>query len=254
MTDEPSHQPDDPHLQPDQPQHRPDEQHEQQESQLLASWHADLRVLAPEAPERLRTAEVDLLLARWSEPQRRYHTVQHLAEVIAAIEELATAGEVDTVGARLARVAGWYHDAVYDARAEGGSNEHRSAALARDHLNSLGVARGNVDVVDSLVLMTLDHDADGAGSVLASRRHTVSVVHDADLWILSAPAERYAEYAAQVRAEYAHVPDDLFVQGRSSILAEFAQREQLYRTTHARTTWQARARRNLAAELTALRR
>lgn len=220
---------------------------------LRSSWHADLQVLAPEAPEQLRSAEVDLLLLRWSEPQRRYHHVQHLAEVLAAIDELADAGEVDPVGARLARVAAWFHDAVYDARAEAGSNEHRSATMARDHLNSLGVAAGNVDVVEALVLMTLDHDADGGASLLASRRHTVAALHDADLWILSSPAERYAEYAAQVRSEYAHVPADLFARGRSKILSDFAQREHLYRTTHARTHWQSAARTNLAAELSALR-
>lgn len=220
---------------------------------LRASWDADLLVLAPEAPGHLRSAEVDLLLDRWSEPHRRYHTVQHLAEVLAAIDELASAAEVDAVGARLARLAGWYHDVVYDSRAEAGSNEHRSAALARDHLNSLGVAPGTVDVVEALVLMTLDHDADGGPGILASRRHTAAVLHDADLWILSSPAPRYREYAAQVRGEFPHVPDDLFARGRSGILSGFAQRGDLYRTGHARRDWQPQARRNLSAELARLR-
>ena len=233
--------------------HQPPPLDESTVTTLRTSWHADLQVLAPEAPEQLRTAELDLVLARWSEPQRRYHDLRHLSEVLAALEELTNAGEVDPVGARLARVAAWYHDVVYDPRAEAGSNEHRSAALARDHLNSLGVAGGNVDVVEALVLMTLDHDADGGPSILASRRHTVSALHDADLWILSAPTGRYAEYAQQVRGEFAHVPDELFARGRSAILSELAQRTDLYRTGHARTQWQARARVNLAAELTALR-
>lgn len=223
------------------------------DAELLASWTADLRLLAPEASADLVSGEAADLLGRWSEPQRSYHTVQHLSEVLAALDELAAAGEVDAVGARLARVAGWYHDAIYEPRAEAGSNEHRSATLARDHLHSLGVATGNVDVVEALVLMTLDHDADGGAPVLASRRHTVAALHDADLWILAAPAVRYREYAAQVRAEYGHVPDELFAAGRSAILADFAAREQLYRSEHARTHWQPRARVNLAAELETLR-
>ncbi|WP_109471797.1 hypothetical protein [Ornithinimicrobium cavernae] len=220
---------------------------------LKASWSADTTVLAPEAPEALRAAELEFVLTRWSEPQRRYHTVQHLAEVLSAVGELAAAGEVDTVGARLARLAGWYHDVAYDPRAEAGSNEHRSAALARDHLNSLGVARGTVDVVEALVLMTVDHDAAGGPALLASRRHTVSVLHDADLWILSSPADRYRQYAEQVRSEYAHVPDELFRQGRSAVLSGFAGREVLYRTAHARTHWEPAARANLATELDRLR-
>lgn len=220
---------------------------------LRSSWEADLRVLAPEAPARLVTDEAAQLLARWSESRRSYHTVQHLGEVLAAIDELAGAGEVDAVGVRLARVAAWYHDAVYDPAAEGGSNEHRSATLARDHLHALGVARGNVDVVEALVLMTLDHDAAAGTGVLASRRHTAAVLHDADLWILAAPEDRYREYTTQVRTEYRHVPDELFVRGRSAILTGFAHRDVLYRTGHARAHWEGRARANLAAELDQLR-
>lgn len=218
-------------------------------ARLCESWHADARVLAPDAPHPLRTAEVDHLLAGWSEPHRRYHDVRHLVEVIGAVAELEEAGETDAVGARLARVAGWYHDLAYDPRAAPGSNEHRSATVARDHLNTLGVARGTVDVVEALILMTVDHDAAGDRPALASRRHTAAVFHDADLWILSAPESRYREYAVQVRAEYAHVPDDLFARARAGILGDFTGRAQLYRTGHARTQWEGRARANVAAEL-----
>lgn len=220
---------------------------------LRDSWTADLEVLAPEAPATLRTAEVDHLIGGWSQAHRRYHTLQHLTEVLSAIETLASAGETDTVGARLARLAGWYHDLTYDPPAAPGSNEHRSAALARDHLNALGVARGNVDVIEALVLMTTDHDAGGERPRLASRRHTAAVFHDADLWILSAPADRYREYAGQVRQEYAHVPQDLFARGRGAILSGFLQRAELYRTAHARRHWEDRARSNLSAELDRLR-
>lgn len=216
---------------------------------LRASWDADATILAPEAPPALREAEADYLLRCWSEPHRHYHDLQHLDEVLQAVESLTAAGETDTVGARLARVAGWYHDAAYDPSAAPGSNEHRSAALARDHLNALGVAPGNVDVVEALILMTVDHDAAGDPPVLASRRHTAAVLHDADLWILASPERRYREYSGQVRAEYVHVPDDLFVRGRAAILGGFARREHLYRTRHARTHWEPRARTNLLAEL-----
>ena len=46
--------------------------------------------------------------------------------------------------------------------------------------------------------MTATHRADDAAG---------HVLSDADLAILGASAERYAEYAADVRREYAHVPD-----------------------------------------------
>jgi predicted metal-dependent HD superfamily phosphohydrolase len=217
--------------------------------QLQRSWATDSAVLAPDAPERLRALEADFLLSRWSEEHRRYHTVQHLAEVLAAIDELAAADEADPVSTRLAHVAGWYHDVFYDPQAAQGSNEHRSATMARDHLNALGVARGNVDVVEALVTMTSDHDVDRVPGRMASWRHTASVFHDADLWILSAPPSRYREYAEQVRSEYALVPTALFAQGRARILSRFLSRDAVYRTEHAREQWEPTARVNVAGEL-----
>ena len=59
---------------------------------------------------------------------------------------------------------------------------------------------GDEEVV-RLVLLTAGHEVepgDRNGAVLV----------DADLSILGAPPERYARYAADVRAEYAHVDDD----------------------------------------------
>ncbi|USQ76912.1 HD domain-containing protein [Ornithinimicrobium cryptoxanthini] len=220
---------------------------------LRRSWLADLEFLAPEAPQHLKVAEVDFLLAQWSQPHRRYHSVQHLTEVLTAIDELAAARACDAVSTRLARVAGWYHDVAYDPQAAPGSNEHRSATMARDHLNALGVTRGSVDVVESLVTMTINHDIDGGPAHLASWRHTAAVFHDADLWILSSPTDRYREYAEQVRQEYAHVPPTLFRQGRTAILADFLTRPVLYRTDLAQRQWESRARENVAAELDRLR-
>lgn len=220
---------------------------------LRQAWQDDLTVLAPEAPEALRARAAEVVLADWSQPHRRYHTVAHLREVLTALAELTAAGETDEVGARQARIAAWFHDVAYDPRAAPGSNEHRSATRARDHLNALGVARGTVDVVEALVLMTIDHDPDGELPGLASRRHTAAVLCDADLWILSAPAERYRAYTAAVRAEYAHVPDEEFALGRAAILSGFVGKPALYRTAHARQHWEGAARANVTAELDRLR-
>ncbi|MFC5043351.1 hypothetical protein [Ornithinimicrobium kibberense] len=93
--------------------------------------------------------------------------------------------------------------------------------------------------------MTATHEVAPDAGPLA----VLDAVHDADLWILSAPPERYAAYRRQVREEYAHVPDDSFRSGRSAVLRAFAGRDRLYRTTHGHRRWTERARRNLAGEL-----
>ncbi|WP_153394685.1 HD domain-containing protein [Ornithinicoccus halotolerans] len=211
--------------------------------QLAASGAADLATAAPHAgPDRWR-AETAFLLERWSEPARRYHTVRHLAEVLAAVEELAGAGSCTPSEATTARLAAWYHDVVYDPRAAAGSNEHRSAAIARDHLHRLGAAEEVIDAVERLVLMTLAHGTAGRGPT-----GPLAVMHDADLWVLAAPTGRFDQYCRQVRQEYAHVPPARYASARSEILEQLVAGP-VYRTRHGTARWEDRARANVAREL-----
>ncbi|SNC63180.1 Predicted metal-dependent phosphohydrolase, HD superfamily [Kytococcus aerolatus] len=211
----------------------------------ITRWTQDLCALAPGAGARTVTDAGTRLLAAWAGPGRPYHSTQHLVEMLRALEELQEAAEIDARGARTARVAAWFHDAVYDPTAGPGRNEQDSADLARRELTDLGVEPGVVDEVERLVLLTTEHHAaadDRLGQVLC----------DADLWILAAPPERYREYTAQVRQEYAHVPEDAFRAGRARVLERLGAGE-LYATEHARRAWGSAARENLARELAALR-
>ncbi|MCW4600783.1 hypothetical protein ON003_03560 [Janibacter hoylei] len=55
---------------------------------LRSRWHADVTALCPTAlPERV-AGEVTDLLDRWLEDHRSYHDAVHLAEVLAALDEL----------------------------------------------------------------------------------------------------------------------------------------------------------------------
>lgn len=176
------------------------------------------------------------LLARWSEPHRRYHTPDHLRAVLAAVDDLAALAD-DPVAVRL---AAWFHDAVYDGRP--GWDEERSAQLAESRLPRCGVPAARVAEVARLVRLTATHRTAGDpnGAVLC----------DADLAVLGRPG--YAEYAARIREEYAHVPDDLFRQGRAAVLRRLLAVPELYRTPRARELWEGRARRNMSAELAEL--
>ncbi|MFI6902297.1 metal-dependent phosphohydrolase [Nonomuraea sp. NPDC050394] len=179
------------------------------------------------------------LVARWSEPHRRYHTLTHLRAVLAAVDDLA-----DLAGDPVAvRLAAWFHDAVYDGRP--GWDEERSAQLAQRRLPACGVPAERVAEVARLVRLTAAHDTlrdgDANGAVLC----------DADLAVLGRPG--YEVYAADIRREYAHVPDELFAAGRSAVLTRLLAVPNLYRTERARALWQDRARHNMSAELAALR-
>ena len=211
---------------------------------LITWWKLDVAELAPDAHSDAVLAIGADLRRRWAEPQRRYHAARHLVEMFWALEDLESAGEVDAREGVVGRVAAWFHDAVYDPAAEPGANEAASADLARRNLTTLGLDRDDVETVGRLVLASAAHDlpADGLGAAF----------HDADLWILSAPPERYAEYTAQVREEYAAVPDAAFAAGRAAVLRPFVDRDFIYATATAREQWGERARVNVASELASL--
>jgi len=190
----------------------------------------------------------DLLLAAYADPRRGYHDVRHLEEVLDHLDVLlAEADPVDAVAAErvdadAVRLAAWFHDAVYDGEPD---DEERSARLAEEELSRAAVGADVVAEVARLVRLTATHDpADGdlAGAVLS----------DADLAVLAAEPERYAEYVAGVRREYAHVQDEAFRRGRGEVLRGLLAAPTLFRTTSGRRLWEQRARANVEAELAAL--
>ena len=185
--------------------------------------------------EELREA----LLTAWAEPRRGYHDVQHLSEVLDRLDELATALRFDRVAVSL---AAWFHDAVYDGQELA---EERSARWAENALPGVGLSPATVTEVARLVRLTEHHRpaaADAAGCAMT----------DADLAILAAPPERYREYTAGVRREYAQVPEADFAAGRAAVLRDLASREELFCTAYGREHWQPAARANLSAELAEL--
>lgn len=208
------------------------------ELDLLTTWLGDL---AGHNSARVGEAHRDLS-TRWSEPHRRYHDTHHLHEVISAIDELAGGGECTPDEARTARLAAWFHDAVYDPTRS--DNESRSAALATMTLTRLGVCESTTTAVAQLVEASRDH--------IGRDDPVTRVFLDADLWILGSPPERFDEYCTQVREEYAVVPTPLYLRGRTVILTELTDRENIYTTTTARREWQDRARDNVRRELTRL--
>ena len=79
------------------------------------------------------------------------------------------------------------------------------------------------------------------------------MLYDADLAILAAAPDRYAEYAADVRREYAAAPDADFAAGRSQVLRSLLDRPSVYATEYGRDRWERLARANVEAELSVLR-
>ena len=196
----------------------------------MSGWTCCSRGPCPEP------ARSEPLVAAYAHPSRRYHDTRHLTEVLARVHELSAEGvEFDRMAVVL---AAWFHDGVYDGEPEA---EKRSAAWAAEAL-ATHVEPAVLDEVVRLVLITEHHTPvadDPNGGALS----------DADLAILAAPAERYEEYAASVRVEYAHVPDDAFAAGRAAILQALLAKPHLFHTAYAQASWEAAARANVEREV-----
>lgn len=202
---------------------------------LLEAWAA---LIARHTRDARAVDTGRAVLEAWAQPHRRYHSLAHLRDILARVEELADhADDADAV-----RLAAWYHDAVYNGLPD---DEERSAQRAEQDLSRLGVHGPLVDEVARLVRMTVTHDpapGDRNGEVLS----------DADLAALAVSCESYRHNTAAIRAEYAHVPDEAFRKGRTQVLVALLAGPGVFRTPSGRQQWEQAAQRNLRAELATL--
>jgi len=194
-------------------------------------WNETWSRLGAVAPEAL-LAE---LVARYSEPHRFYHTLQHLRECFFVLEPASH------LARRLAEVqlALWFHDAVYDTRAQ--DNEEESAHWAEQSLLAGGAGLDAAARVRKLVLTT-KHNA-------VPEEEDAKLLVDVDLSILGAEESRFAEYERQIRQEYGWVPEDLFRQGRARLLASLLNRSSIYSTAWFASRLEEQARKNLSRSL-----
>ncbi|KAG8461441.1 hypothetical protein KFE25_001045 [Diacronema lutheri] len=150
------------------------------------------------------------LSARYSEPGRYYHTLEHLRELLALSDAHALViEERDAL-----ELAIWFHDVVYDARhGGGGKNERDSAdALRRFAADAGGLDARLVDQVGAWIEATADHRA--APTAGADCR----LFLDLDMMVLAREPAAYDAYAAQVRAEYRHVWAPVYWAARAAFL------------------------------------
>jgi predicted metal-dependent HD superfamily phosphohydrolase len=194
---------------------------------LFSHWQSAWALAGLVEPPR---SVFEALCGAYAEPQRHYHTLQHLREC------LGQAGEIE----RLAEhpgdvmVALWFHDAVYDTHARG--NEARSADWAHEVVTLAG-SKEVADRVHRLVMATEHH--------AVPTTCDAQVLVDVDLSILGADAARFDEYELQVREEYRHVPAFIFRRKRRAVLEGFLARPRIFNTASYAARLEARARDNL---------
>jgi predicted metal-dependent HD superfamily phosphohydrolase len=179
------------------------------------------------------------LALAYREPHRHYHNGQHIAECLSEFDHARHLIQEPAA----VELAIWFHDAVYDPKAE--DNEERSAEMAECSLAHAQLAGTFIEGVRKLVMATKRHEA--------KTDSDEAVMVDVDLSILGQGEKRFAEYEEQIRREYEWVPARVFASKRAEILERFFGRKQIFHTEWFREKYERSARRNLEASVTGLK-
>ena len=179
-------------------------------------------------------------------PGRHYHNLVHVAELCDWFGQVARGPGWQNPREVLLAIA--FHDSVYVAGQS--DNEARSAALAARYIARwLSGAQGPVvDVarIEALIGLTAHHGGDSHGVSDSDTAHFL----DADMAILAASPERFAQYDRQIASEYADcVPPDVYRRGRARFFRRLLGREHIYHSEFFHQRCESAARRNLSAAL-----
>lgn len=214
---------------------------------LLPAFVRSVRAVGASAPVEQIQASGESLIEAWSTPDRHFHNLRHVIDLLARVDELAE----ETHNPDVMRLAAWYHGAVFSScreesyRRNGGEDEVASAVLAAKDLNALGVPDVTVDRVSQLILNLKRHN-------LPPKDIDAMALSDADLGTLAVEPQQYKKYRAQVFAEYAHLPAEDYLSARTAIVTKLLSRDRLFSSPMG-VRWESAARENLTAELRILK-
>jgi predicted metal-dependent HD superfamily phosphohydrolase len=180
----------------------------------------------------------DEIRSAHSSKGRHYHTMDHVAYMLARLEPV-WAGLEDPDAVLLAIC---YHDAVY--RVTRKDNEERSAGLMRQRMHQLNASADLIRRSEGHILATKAHSA--------TSDPDTAFLTDADLAVLGGTAEEYDGYVHATRKEYRRYPDLLYRPGRRKVLQHFLAMPSIYRTFTFQAEFEVAARRDLARELASL--
>ena len=181
---------------------------------------------------------------RHNEPQRHYHTLTHLSELFNYLDSNFGTPVQHNGAQDIAELAIFFHDIVYDPRAN--DNEEKSAGLFRSFAHENGLGTGLTDQVYDWIVLTKSHSPPTGSS------EALRLFLDFDMAILSKPLEGYLDYAAQIRQEYIHVAHDQYCQGRASVLRKFCQNTIYVSDGFKTIAAEQRARENIQLEIAML--
>ena len=170
-----------------------------------------------------------------SAPNRHYHTLQHLSDMIDELEHVKTEiRDWDSI-----MFAIYYHDIVYNGVSS--DNEQKSSILAAHRLQQIRYPSESISLTKYHILSTDGHSI--------AENDDTNLFTDADLSILGKDWDIYLTYAQNIRKEFASYPEAIFNQGRIHVLEHFLKKNDIFKTEFFYNRYEKQARKNLSEEI-----
>lgn len=212
----------------------------------LTSVEAWLRSVFNTLAENLGTNETttqkwsDALISRYTEPQRHYHTTEHIYAMLRDLDfHLHLIKDETTM-----KLAIFFHDWIYDP--QGKDNELESINCFKEFAAETSLPESITTRVSEYIECTITHTLpvnDGEAD------NDLLLFLDFDLEVLSRTEADYALYAAQIRQEYSHFSEGDYCAGRIKVLEKFLERARLYFSDAFHELHEGTARENLKHEI-----
>lgn len=179
------------------------------------------------------------LKSLYSKPVRAYHNLDHVAFCLDEFDRINHMTESPTA----VELAIWFHHAKYDPKSS--RNEEDSANEAAAFCDRAGAIQ-EAKKKACEIIMASKHTS-------PPRDKDTQVFTDVDLAILGQEPEVFWAYEKAIAKEYSWVDPAVFGMKRGEILQGFLDRPTLYSTTLFRDLYEAKARRNLHASMSKVR-
>lgn len=182
----------------------------------------------------------DKLIAHYQQPNRHYHNITHLYECFLWFDEIKD----KLYQANLVAMALFYHDVIYDSKSR--HNEQMSADMMKAELSGI-LDDTSTNIIYQYILATKNHH--NFLPLHDKYKNDLDYLLDMDLAILGSNPQRFDEYQAQIRQEYAWVNCLIYKFKRKSVLKQFYDKDKIYLTDYFYDKLENRARENLKTTL-----
>jgi len=181
----------------------------------------------------------DNLVTRYTEPHRRYHTLEHIVSMLDEFMEV----RIFLISPLSVQGGIWFHDVIYDVHSN--CNEEASAQYAYAELVQLGVSESLILTVCHMIRVS-DHKSSSLFESLDTQ-----LFLDLDVAILGKSWSEFLVFESGIRYEYQHVPELVYCRERIKVLEALS--SQLYMTEYGKQSYQLAASRNLKRMIAILR-